>query len=414
MAATLTKQAGVLLSELDNILSEFRVVKTAAVKKGEANTEPAGVSSTHPTTKVDDGTMPAHEGAQTAANTASIKEMVPDNVNSAPVDPTSQTTQQLQEGTKKTPTGGDPAVERDFTGDTKDPGTTHPAKADDGVKYGSMTFEQLRVEHAKQANAWLADLKTALPQIKQAQVNPTPAQAAPQQQVQPTDAQRQQQFELEKHAAIEQIVRDAHFAAFQVCDIIHGQVKRAAEGGEEESKKPKEPEGGDGGKPTPAPPPDGGGPPAPAGMPPGMAGGGAPAPGGDPTGGGGGGGGDVEQALNEFLMALHEQGYTPDQAMQLIAQLLQGGGGAGGPPGGDPTGGGGGGMPPGPGGAADMPPAKAAADRTQKLNTLNNWCKAAADFQRQGKFKWKKAKSGSSKRELRDNIKAAIRDTLGR
>lgn len=112
-------------------------------------------------------------------------------------------------------------------------------------------------------------------------------------------------------------------------------------------------------------------------------------------GGEGGGGASPDDAAQELLMALQEQGIDP---AELLAMIQQGGaGGAGGDPGA-------GGMPPE---AAKMASAQASVERD-----LANLIKYAQSYRKAGKFRFSEAKT-AQQRNLRDQIKLCVRDIIG-
>jgi hypothetical protein len=65
---------------------------------------------------------------------------------------------QLNIGTNAAATGEDAAAEKDYKGTKDDPGTSHPAKANDGEKYSSVTFKQAHSQCSTLGNEILADL----------------------------------------------------------------------------------------------------------------------------------------------------------------------------------------------------------------------------------------------------------------
>jgi hypothetical protein len=61
-------------------------------------------------------------------------------------------------GTTVAATGEDAAAEKDYKGTKDDPGTAHPAKANDGEKYSSVTFKAAHTRCSALGNEILADL----------------------------------------------------------------------------------------------------------------------------------------------------------------------------------------------------------------------------------------------------------------
>lgn len=180
------------MRSIDRFLQEVAAEKRAA----EAHTEPGSVGggTTHPVKNVDDSTEEATEGARAAENTADVKadqgpasvESTPENVaakkasaRKQAVDgkseggsinpPGTASEDQLQIGTKKEPTGQDPAVETSSAKAEKEDATggrlgntTHPARTNngelDGYKYAEMPIEQLAKVASDMGNNLLAKL----------------------------------------------------------------------------------------------------------------------------------------------------------------------------------------------------------------------------------------------------------------
>jgi len=181
------------MRSIDRFLQEVAAEKRAA----EAHTEPGSVGggTTHPVKNVDDSTEEATEGARAAENTADVKadqgpasvESTPENVaakkasarKKLAVDgkseggsinpPGTASEDQLQIGTKKEPTGQDPAVETSSAKAEKEDATggrlgntTHPARTNngelDGYKYAEMPIEQLAKVASDMGNHLLAKL----------------------------------------------------------------------------------------------------------------------------------------------------------------------------------------------------------------------------------------------------------------
>jgi hypothetical protein len=336
-------------------------------RAAEANTEPGSIGgpTSHPVKDVDDSTADAKEGDRSAENAADVKadqgkpgvDSTPDNVADKKASakraadgkssdgsinpPGTASADQLQIGTKKEPTGQDPSVETSSVkAEKEDTDTSHPARTDnaelDGLKYASMSLEQLAKTASELGNlvlAGLANMQHESPAAPRAQS--VDKQAA--------DLAGQAGWELaglltgnfDKQAAdslvqhtVEEVIKTAADDAEKVASFLvaySDQLAKQAEGEE----MPEEAAAADEG----------------AGeMPPEMSAG--PAPGGEASGGGG----ELEQ-----LAALLEQlGITPEQ---LEAAMAQGGGDAGGagemppeamPP--EAAMGGAGGMPPAAGG----------------------------------------------------------------
>ena len=156
-----------LFDELRSFLAEVETqqVKAASAKKAEANTEAGSYEggTSHPVKSVDDQTSDASEGERSSENSADVKSQVPaGGVDSNKAKPPEQEGQQFDVGMKSTSTGEDPAHEDDYKGTKDDPGTAHPAKTEDGEKYSSMNFIQLKKLTEKKANAILASVAVTL------------------------------------------------------------------------------------------------------------------------------------------------------------------------------------------------------------------------------------------------------------
>ena len=183
----MTNSAIQSMKSIDRFLREVAVTEKRAA---EAHTEPGSVggSTTHPVKDVDDSTEEATEGSRSAENTADIKadqgkpsvDSTPENVaNKKAVDgkseggsinpPGTASQDQLQIGTKKEPTGEDPAVETSSAKAEKEDSTggrlgntTHPARTNngelDGYKYAEMPIDQLAKVAADLGNNLLAAL----------------------------------------------------------------------------------------------------------------------------------------------------------------------------------------------------------------------------------------------------------------
>ena len=139
---TLSKQAEKreLVGLIDSILQDIE-------KQAEANTEAGGYvgASTHPSTKVDDGTEAASEGSRSAENSTDNKDE-PNRGVTVDATPTGglggQDAVQMDIGITSKATGEDPAAETSSAkGGKEDSDSTHPARTDnnalDGGKYAS-------------------------------------------------------------------------------------------------------------------------------------------------------------------------------------------------------------------------------------------------------------------------------------
>jgi hypothetical protein len=438
------------VDELRNFLSEVQSNQekaASAKKKAEANTEAGSIggATSHPVKSVDDQTQDATEGARSSENSSDVKKQIPGGgADGAPTSPPDQAGQQFSTGVTSTATGEDPSNEDNYKGDKEDPGTSHPAKADDGEKYSSLSYSKLKTLTEKKANALVANLTA---QLKQAQDNKgkpeaQPAKTAASAVVEPKTAAavgydqavkagepaNQEPTDFYKLAA-EDVIRNALKSAVATGQYLTSFKSAIAKKAEEEasesedskSEKSESPKEEASESSSEAPPKSSGGggdvggetPPAAAGGPPGM-GGAPPAGAGDPS-------------VDELLAALAELGITPDQLLAAIEGGAVGGGAppggdpaaAGAPPGGDPMAAMGGappggdpmaamgGMPPGgdPMGGMGGEPKIAG-----KVN-LKFMAKSAKDKAKAGKFKMSEAKT-AQQRKLRDEIKSCIREIV--
>jgi hypothetical protein len=144
-------------------------VKSAAEKKAEGGPTPADPgtytgASSHPTAHVDNNVQKAETGARASEYEADIKKqqgaLAVDNTPELPYEGRQDEVQQ-NIGTNVAATGEDPAAEHDYKGDKDDPGTSHPAKANDGEKYSSVTFKEAMTRAASLGNDILATLLNA-------------------------------------------------------------------------------------------------------------------------------------------------------------------------------------------------------------------------------------------------------------
>jgi hypothetical protein len=187
-----------------NTIDKFlQAVKSNVKFAAEAHTEPGSIggATTHPVKDVDDSTEEASEGSRSAENTADVKS----DQGKPSVDSTSENVaakkaaakravdgksedgsvnppgtaagDQLQIGTKKQPTGEDPAVETGSAKAEKEDAaggrlgnTSHPARTNngelDGYKYASMSVEKLASLTSQLGNSLLAELATVQKQAE--------------------------------------------------------------------------------------------------------------------------------------------------------------------------------------------------------------------------------------------------------
>jgi hypothetical protein len=432
-----------VISRISNLLNEINgETKQASNKRaddgtvldhsGQGSKDPGGYQgpSSHPSAKVDSNTQAAPIGSRFRENHSDMK----DQFAVGNVDRTSaggggdQDAKQIEQGTDQSSTGQEPKVEDHYKGRKDDPGTTHPANAEEvGPKYGSMHVGQLTKMAYDRMNECLADMANGVYLNKQGSQLPTSRPLTEQQKQAQAAAQAGYElaasvpnFELEKAAAVNGLIEHWIKTAEEDADIVADFLYKYAAERERELHKqaddvmPPMPPGGaagPGGDPTgggapPMLPPDaaagpGGGP----GGGPGPDMGGGPPPGADmgggPPGGGPGGGGGEEEAINELANALLELGVSPEQ---LIAAMQGAGGGGGGEGGGPP------GLEGGPPGGEKAGAARMAADDRHLFVTLMH--KVAA-HSRTGRMQIKEARPGTPLRAERDEIKGYIRDVCG-
>lgn len=427
-----------LFQALNSLADEYRREEkeagariVAAVTKKADGPTPSDPGSAHPSASVDNGCQTVSTGAHAAENSADIKEQQgPASVEStSEAKPGDDKDRSLNLGMQASLVGDDPKTEDNYKSDKDDPGTSSPAKVDDGKKYASCTFKEAASKAAELGNAILADLfngfdAKSAPATKTAAAVAAAATAAP--------APLAQGYELagmlglskeaaEAHVSesAEATIRDALLEAQLVGEYFKSASDEAAEGEDHSSPAGKPEDGGSG-----AGEGEGSGDASTAsggGAPGGDAGGASADPmaglggGGPPPGAGAGGapgGMSQEQALQELVMAMQELGITPEMLEQASAGAMGGapGGGGGMPPGGgaDPAMGGGdplamgaagGGMPPG-GAGGGMPPGGDAGGMPSGVKLAH----AARKFMRSGKFEFKAAASKQA-RELRNRMK---------
>jgi hypothetical protein len=445
-----------LFAQLNALAEEISQssVKVAAEKSaGPVPSDPGGYqgASSHPSTSVDNSVQNATEGARSSEYEADIKKQQGEiSVNSAPELPQEgrQDDVQLNIGTNAASTGEDPAAEKDFKGTKDDPGTTHPAKTNDGEKYSAVTFKQAREQCSNLGNDILADLinfgtakltkQSEMPSFIQEKIDAKKDKAGgglkgnqdkldsdKDGKIEGSDlaalragkeAAYKAGYELAAHAGLEKGAAEA--AVREVCantlreademaDLLIGFLssKQAGadddevESGEDHSAPGDEDSGSSDAPPTDAP---------------------AAAPAEDEGGSMGMAGGDMggaapsgDEAVQELAMALQELGIPPEALLQALSGGGEGGGAPpamGGDPaamGGDPAAMGGdpaamgGGMPP------EMAPKMAAA---AELNSIG---RAVVNFKRAGRFQIKEARTKRS-RELRDMMKQHVLELVNR
>lgn len=443
-----------LFAQLNALTEEIAqgAVKSAATKAAEGPTpaDPGTYTgaSSHPTAHVDNNVQSAETGARASEYEADIKKQQ----GALAVDNTPEMSQegrqddvQLNINTNAAATGEDPSAEKDFKGTKDDPGTSHPAKTNDGEKYSSVTFKEARDRAAALGNDILASLLNA--STKQAGMPPALAAALDKKNApaagkpglngnqhkldvdndgkiegsdlkslrggkEAADAAFAAGYELAKElgiskeaaeASVREICANTLREADEMADLFIGFVstkRAAADMGDEAEEGEDHGASGDEGSGASAAPPDMGG-----GEPAGLEGmmGGDPSMGGaaDP---GAGGAPSEDEAVQELAMALEELGIPPE----ALIQAIQGAGG--GAAGGDPTGGamaGGGGVPPMAGAGMEAAPKMASANELRTIGA------AVVNFKRSGKFQVKEARTKRS-RHLRDVMKQHVIELINR
>lgn len=427
-----------LFAQLNALAEEISQgsVKAAAEKKaGPVPSDPGGYqgASSHPSVNVGNDVQDAPEGERAREYEADVKKQQ----GALAVDNTPEMSQegrqddvQLNIGTNAKATGEDPAAEKDYKGDKDDPGTSHPAKTNDGEKYSSVSFKQAREACSNLGNDILANLiNFGTANLKQAEMPPALAKALHEKKESPAEEKAEHKgdnkggLKGDQHkldvdddgkiegsdlAALRAGKEAAYEAGYELASAL-GIEKEAAEAAVREvcantlreademadlligflSAKQANADvvdeaaaGEDHGDPADAASGASDAPPAPAGGVEEMMGaesgpeGGMEA-GGEPT---------DDEAVQELAMALEELGIPPEALLQAVA---------GGEGGGDAAAMGG-----------DAPKMAAA-------NDLNAIGRAVVNFKRAGKFQVKEARTKRS-RQLRDVMKQHVLELVNR
>lgn len=188
-----------LFAQLNALAEEIshNSVKSAAEKKAEGGPTPADPgtyvgASSHPTAHVDNNVQKAETGARASEYEADIKKqqgaLAVDNTPELPYEGRQDEVQQ-NIGTNVAATGEDPAAEHDYKGTKDDPGTSHPAKTNDGEKYSSVTFKVAMDRAAALGNDILASLLNA--STKQAEMPAALAEALHEKKESPAEEKRE-------------------------------------------------------------------------------------------------------------------------------------------------------------------------------------------------------------------------------
>lgn len=397
----------------------------ASKRAGGYGSEP-DKKTTHPSGSVDDGTMAQPHGARAAENERDIK-------NDKPLVDVDDKERMHAEGdgagdsnpigTRKSMNGGDPAAEDDFGSRYSDPGTSHPANANEiGEKYSSLSFPDLYAVCCRLTDAVITRLATeSVDAVKAATANTnliptdktaehlTPEQAA----ALGYDAAAlaavtpEQEAEI-KYAAALQVTASAWMAGSEEADMV-GEIMWKYDAAKKQQRQPQQVKRAEGLPPDAANQAMAGM----AGQDPtaGMGGGDGTAGGmGAEMGGGSPGGGGQEDEANEILAALMEAGIDPN----MLLQALHGGGGEGG---GDAAAAAamGGGAPPDAGGEAEP---KAASAQKLDPNVRVRLIKVATDllnYQRSGRFHMTAPRNEVEKKARQElkNYFLTIRELVG-
>lgn len=449
-----------LFAQLNALAEEISqgAVKAAAEKAAGPTPADPGTymgASSHPTANVDNNVQAATEGARAHEYEADIKKQQ----GALSVDSTPEMSQegrqddvQLNIGTNAKATGEDPASEKDFKGTKDDPGTSHPAKTNDGEKYSSVNFKEARERAGALGNDILANLinfgtdrltkqsesaatkQAEMPAFlkkkieekkdnKKHEASESPAEEAAKEKAEDTKAaafkagyELAAVLGLDKEAAEASVrevcantIRNADEMASLVLGFLSTKAAEAdptedASEGEDHSA-PADVESGEG-----ADVGGGGAGGAPAGLEAMLGGAGGGDAGGAPAAGGDAGGAPSdEDAIQELAMALEELGIPPEALMQALSQ--GGESGMGGEGGAAAMGGmGGPGMSPADAGIPAEAPKMAAAKAANDLAAIGS---AVMNFKRSGRFQIKEARTKRS-RELRDMMKQHVLELVNR
>ena len=435
---SLFAQLNALAEEISQNSEKVAAAKSAA----PVPSDPGGYqgASTHPSAHVDNNVQKATTGSRAAEYEADVKKQQ----GALAVDNTPELSQEGRQdevqqniGTTVAATGEDPAAEKDYKGTKDDPGTSHPAKANDGEKYSSVNFKQAHAKCSDLGNEILADLinfggdsvaskSAGMPPAFLASIKKKKSEGGDKGElkggqheidvdgdgeIEGSDLKKLRDKEsafsagyelaaalgLDKEAteaSVRDVCANTLREADEMADLFVGFYTAKAAGADMmEEGAEGEDHSGAGDAASGEAPAD-------------MAGGGVEElMGGGDMGGGEMAGGEMggepseDEALQELAMALQELGISPEE---LLAGLAGGGEMGGGEMGGEM----GGGMPPE--AMAAAAPKMAAASR--ELQMIGN---AVVNFKGAGKFQMKEARTKRS-RQLRDIMKDHVRELTGR
>lgn len=424
-----------LFAQLNSLAEEIShsSVKAAAVKAAGPTPADPGTyvgASTHPTAHADNGVQTAVEGSRSHEYEADLKKQQgPLGVDSTPAlsQEGRQDDVQLNIGTTAAATGEDPSSERDYKGTKDDPGTTHPAKTNDGEKYSAVTFKTARAQCGALGNDILANFinfgatkltkQSEMPAFLKSKIADKTDSCAKDEKVtvpganktdsvdlEPSDAGETQEeskkeaaflagYELAAALGLDKTAAEAHVS--EVCANTLRESDEMAElflgymAAKEAAADPtaEADEGEDHAAPEDAAS-GASDAPAPEGLAEMMGG----ANGGPEMGGPemGGAEGSPDDAVQELAMALEELGIPPEALIQALSQ--------GGAPGGAP--------------APEADPA-AMGGAPKLASDLDAIGRAVINFKRSGKFQVKEARTKRS-RELRDMMKQHVIELTSR
>lgn len=451
-----------LFAQLNALADEISqsAVKAAAEKSAGPTPADPGTyvgSSSHPTASVDNNVQNAEEGERAREYETDIKKQQ----GALAVDNTPELSQegrqdevQLNIGTNAKATGEDPSAEKDYKGTKDDPGTSHPAKTNDGEKYSSVSFKEARDIAGNLGNDILANLinfgtsqlskEAEMPAFLKAKIegkkeeageskseaNESPAKEKAEHsgelkgnqhkldvdndgKIEGSDLKALREgkaaafkagYELAAHlgmdkaaaeASVREVCANTIREADEMADLLIGFLSTKAAGADptdEAAEGEDHSEAGDA---------ESGAGAAPAGLE-AMMGGEDPAAAMDPAAAGdmAGAAPSEDEAMQELAMALEELGIPPE----ALLQALQSGGGGdhASAMGADPAAAMGGAMP------AEAP--KMAAAQANDLNAIGH---AVVNFKRAGKFQIKEARTKRS-RQLRDMMKQHVLELVNR
>lgn len=173
-----------IINRINALLDELNsnsMLKSAS-EDGSYHSDPGGYSgaSTHPSARVPSNTREPKLGQRYREHTQQHKDEHPGSGIDAAEGTSysaSQSSRQLNVGIRQSATGEDPSVEDNYKSYKDDPGTSHPANAEDvGRKYGSANFSSIVDEAYHKMNSILADIASGnhineLSIVKQATAN---------------------------------------------------------------------------------------------------------------------------------------------------------------------------------------------------------------------------------------------------